>query len=141
MSSLPCSRLICANKRSRSPKSDTSPWTPVTFRPICLAAAVSSASRRPVTKTCAPSFTNCFAVARPMPLLPPVMSAIFPSSLPIGGLPASVETLRRLHYHDDQIRHRKTQDSAADRRLQPSRARVHGSSSDQQQDRRICPFF
>ncbi len=29
----------------------------------------------------APSFTNCFAVARPMPLLPPVMSAIFLSSL------------------------------------------------------------
>src|SRR5207249_4917141 len=34
-------------------------------------------------KTYAPSFTNCFAVARPMPLLPPVMSAIFPSCLPI----------------------------------------------------------
>ena len=32
-------------------------------------------------KTYAPSCTNCFAVARPMPLLPPVMSAIFPSSL------------------------------------------------------------
>src|SRR6266481_4593683 len=32
-------------------------------------------------KTYAPSFTNCFAVAKPMPLLPPVMSAIFPSSL------------------------------------------------------------
>src|SRR5260370_23155111 len=31
-------------------------------------------------KTYAPSFTNCFAVARPMPLLPPVMRAIFPSS-------------------------------------------------------------
>jgi hypothetical protein len=39
------------------------------------------ASRRPVMKTYAPSCTNCFAVARPMPLLPPVMSAIFPSSL------------------------------------------------------------
>src|SRR6267142_2535615 len=34
-------------------------------------------------KTYAPSFTNCFAVARPMPLLPPVTSAIFPSSLPM----------------------------------------------------------
>src|SRR5262249_50182378 len=33
-------------------------------------------------KMYAPSLTNCFAVARPMPLLPPVMSAIFPSSLP-----------------------------------------------------------
>src|SRR6476620_10089466 len=34
-------------------------------------------------KTYAPSFTNRFAVARPMPLLPPVMSAILPSSLPM----------------------------------------------------------
>src|SRR5215468_9634170 len=34
-------------------------------------------------KTYAPSFTNCFAVARPMPLLPPVTTAIFPSSLPM----------------------------------------------------------
>src|SRR6476659_1223415 len=33
--------------------------------------------------TYAPSFTNSFAVARPIPLLPPVTSAIFPSSLPI----------------------------------------------------------
>src|SRR5882724_11292794 len=32
-------------------------------------------------KTYAPSCTNCFAVARPMPLLPPVMRATFPSSL------------------------------------------------------------
>ena len=31
----------------------------------------------PVMKTYAGSFTNCFAVARPMPLLPSVMSAIF----------------------------------------------------------------
>jgi hypothetical protein len=39
---------------------------------------------RPVMKTYAPSFTNCFAVARPIPLLPPVMSAIFPSSVPMS---------------------------------------------------------
>src|SRR4029453_10773148 len=32
-------------------------------------------------KTYAPSFINSFAVASPMPLLPPVTSAIFPSSL------------------------------------------------------------
>src|SRR3989442_13231436 len=31
-------------------------------------------------KTYAPSFINCSAVATPMPLLPPVMSASFPSS-------------------------------------------------------------
>src|SRR5580658_9840657 len=32
-------------------------------------------------KTCAPSATKCCAVARPIPLLPPVMTATFPSSL------------------------------------------------------------
>ncbi len=72
----------CANRRSRSPRFDTSPCTPVTFLPISLTAAANSTSRRPVMKTWAPSFTNCFAVARPMPLLPPVTSALFPSSLP-----------------------------------------------------------
>src|SRR5277367_13268 len=35
-------------------------------------------------KTYAPSATNRCAVARPMPLLPPVITATFPSSLPIG---------------------------------------------------------
>src|SRR5262249_35198789 len=83
ISSLPFSLLICAKRRSRSLRSDTSPWTPVTFLPISLTAAANSDSRRPVMYTYAPSLTNRFAVARPMPLLPPVISAIFPSSLPI----------------------------------------------------------
>src|SRR5437667_228100 len=47
------------------------------------AAAANSGSRRPVMKTYAPSVTNSLAVARPMPLLPPVTSAILPSSLPM----------------------------------------------------------
>src|SRR5262245_11969498 len=76
MSSLPCSCLIWANRRSRSSRSDTS------RPPISLTAAASCASRRPVMTTSAPSFTNCRAVARPMPLLPPVIKAIFPCSLP-----------------------------------------------------------
>src|SRR3989442_15243560 len=83
MSSLPFSRLICAKRRSRSPRFATSPCTLVTFLPISFTAAANSGSRRPVMKTYAPSFTNCLAVARPMPLLPPVMSASFPSSLPM----------------------------------------------------------
>src|SRR5260221_3574346 len=86
ISSLPFSRLIWAKSRSRSPRFDTSPCTPVTFFPISFTAAASSRSRRPVTKMYAPSFTNRFAVARPMPLLPPVTSAIFPSSLPMRVL-------------------------------------------------------
>ena len=38
---------------------------------------------RPVIKTEAPSFTNCLAVASPIPLFPPVIRAISPSSLPM----------------------------------------------------------
>ena len=72
-----------AASRSRPTTFETSPCTPVTSFPISLAAAANSPSRRPVMKTCAPSFTNRFAVARPMPPLPPVTSAIFPSSLPM----------------------------------------------------------
>jgi hypothetical protein len=58
----------------------------VTFLPICLTASSSSAWRRPVMKTWAPSATNRRAVARPMPLLPPVMTATFPSSFFDMGL-------------------------------------------------------
>src|ERR1700683_5146012 len=56
---------------------------PVTLLPISFAAASSSAGRRPGMNTYAPSATNRFAVARPMPLLPPVTSAILPSSFPL----------------------------------------------------------
>ena len=48
---------------------------------LCLIAVGWVAWRRPVMKTYAPSATKRFAVARPMPLLPPVMRAIFPDSL------------------------------------------------------------
>src|SRR5438309_6924827 len=82
-SSLAFARLMCAKSRSRSPRFDTSPWRPLTFLPISFTAAANSGSRRPVMKTYAPSFTNSFAVARPMPLLPPVMRAVLPSSLPM----------------------------------------------------------
>src|SRR5215510_11323844 len=74
---------MCAKRRSRSPRFDTSPWTAVTLLPISFTAAANSGLRRPMMKTYAPSCTNCFAVARPMPLLPPVMRALFPSSFPM----------------------------------------------------------
>jgi len=54
---------------------DTFPCTPVILLLIFFTAAANSASRRPVMKTYAPSFTNSFVVAKPMPLLPPLMSA------------------------------------------------------------------
>src|SRR6202022_3336571 len=43
----------------------------------------SSFWRRPVMKTKAPSLTKSFAVARPIPCVPPVMTAPFPWSLPL----------------------------------------------------------
>src|SRR5260221_4920466 len=53
------------------------------FLPISFSAASSSSCRRPVMKTYAPSATNRFAVASPMPLFPPVTTATLPSSFPL----------------------------------------------------------
>src|SRR3984957_11597296 len=44
------------------------------------AASFSSFSRRPVITTWAPSSTKRLAVAKPIPLLPPVITAIFPAN-------------------------------------------------------------
>src|ERR1017187_5487460 len=44
------------------------------------AASFSSFSRRPVITTCGPFSTNRLAVAKPIPLLPPVTTAIFPAN-------------------------------------------------------------
>src|ERR1700691_4664613 len=48
-----------------------------------VTASFSSFSRRPVITTWAPSSTKRLAVARPIPLLPPVITATLPSSAPI----------------------------------------------------------
>src|SRR6185503_99361 len=44
------------------------------------AASFSSFSRRPEITTCAPSSTKRLAVAKPIPLLPPVITAILPAN-------------------------------------------------------------
>jgi hypothetical protein len=62
---------------------ETSPWIPFTPGPIALTAASSWVFLRPKIYTNAPSATNFFADARPMPVVPPVITAILPSSLPI----------------------------------------------------------
>src|SRR5580700_6727445 len=49
--------------------------------PIAFTASSSSFWRRPVMKTYAPSLTKSFAVANPIPSVPPVMTATLPSSL------------------------------------------------------------
>src|SRR6202040_4443620 len=57
--------------------------TPLNLPPIVLTAAFSSSSRRPVMKTDAPSAAKCLAVARPMPLVPPVTTTTLFSNLPV----------------------------------------------------------
>src|SRR2546425_3985724 len=53
---------------------------PETLLPIVFTASSSSFWRRPVMKTWAPSLTKSFAVANPIPSVPPVTTAILPSS-------------------------------------------------------------
>src|SRR5271167_3596532 len=65
--------------RSRSCRSPASPGTAIAFGPICATAATNASSRRPVMNTWAPSATKRWAVASPMPLLPPVMTATLPA--------------------------------------------------------------
>src|SRR5580693_5610389 len=86
MSMCPFCCFTVAYKRSRSARFETSPCTAEMFLPICFTAASSSPLRRPVIKTYAPSATKRCAVARPIPLLPPVMTATFPSSLSMSFL-------------------------------------------------------
>src|SRR5882672_4259702 len=57
-----------------------SPRTPETLAPIAFTASSSSFWRRPVMKTWAPSLTKSCAVANPIPSVPPVMTAVLPSS-------------------------------------------------------------
>src|SRR5882724_1696720 len=54
---------------------------PETLQPIVFTASSSSFWRRPVMKTYAPSLTKSFAVASPIPSVPPMMTATLPSSL------------------------------------------------------------
>src|SRR6267154_438624 len=53
---------------------------PETLLPIVFTASSSSFWRRPVMKTYAPSLTKSFAVANPIPSVPPVTTATLPSS-------------------------------------------------------------
>ena len=62
---------------------DMSARTPLTRPPIVLTAASSSSWRRPVMNTDAPSAAKRLAVARPMPLVPPVTTTTLFSNLPV----------------------------------------------------------
>ncbi len=80
-SSLPKALTACATAASVAAMSVASATIASALGPSSLAAASSVAWFRPVMATRAPSFTNSRAVASPIPLLPPVISAVLLASL------------------------------------------------------------
>src|ERR1700681_2968885 len=66
---------------------------PETLLPIVFTASSSSFWGRPVMKTYAPSLTKSFAVANPIPSVPPVMTAVLPSSFLGIVVPCSCRVL------------------------------------------------
>src|SRR5262245_48400804 len=64
---------------SISPRCDTSAFSATAPSPIARSAALNDSGSRPVTTTEAPSRAKAFATARPIPLLPPVTTATFPT--------------------------------------------------------------
>src|ERR1700730_6556251 len=81
MSRVPRSAFTAAYSRSRSARSETEPFTARALGPRSATAASSASCRRPKMKTKAPSSMKRFAAARPMPVAPPVITAVFPLSL------------------------------------------------------------
>src|SRR5713101_7165904 len=69
---------------------------PETLLPIVFTASLSSFWRRPVMKTYAPSLTKSFAVANPIPSVPPVTTATLPSSFLGIVFPCSCRVLMRV---------------------------------------------
>src|SRR5258708_22478237 len=90
MSRPPFSSRTVANSLSRSALFEASPATVVTPSPISALALSNSLSRRPLMKTYAPSCANLCAVASPIPLLPPVITATLPFSRDISSSSISV---------------------------------------------------
>src|SRR5712691_2097365 len=85
-----CARASPTN-RATSASLATSPLTAVAAPPALTMASTVSPSgsgRRPKTTTRAPSLAKSSAVARPMPVPPPAMSATFPSSAATAIAPA-----------------------------------------------------
>src|ERR1700730_8787846 len=80
MSRVPRSAFTAAYSRSRSASSETEPFTARALGPSSATAASSDSCRRPKMKTKAPSSMKRFAAARPMPVAPPVITAVFPAN-------------------------------------------------------------
>src|SRR5262245_31258912 len=103
----PSSARAVSTRRRASASVPTSPATASALPPAFLIASTTSANgsgRRPKTTTRAPSDAKSSAVARPMPLPPPVTMATLPSSPPamippfvrVAGAQASHRAARTL---------------------------------------------
>nr|GFD14382.1 hypothetical protein [Tanacetum cinerariifolium] len=79
-SSLPNWSAVAWNMRSKSASCVTSPCKARKSSPNCWAAAASVFGLRPIMAPHAPSSLNTWAMPRPIPLLPPVMTAILPAN-------------------------------------------------------------
>src|SRR2546427_1104741 len=76
---------------------------PETLLPIVFTASSSSFWRRPVMKTYAPSLTKSFAVANPIPSVPPVTTATLPSSFLGIVFPCSCRVLTNFQRSDSFV--------------------------------------
>src|SRR5579859_902883 len=81
MSRPPKASLTSAATFSRSSRESTSALMVRTSLPMVRRTLAKSASLRPTTATRAPFSRKSFAVARPIPEVPPVTSAVFPFSI------------------------------------------------------------
>ena len=83
MCAVPKAFTASSRRRFTSSALRTSMFTPMTFTLLPLNSATTSSSgpcsMSPSTRF-TPAFANCFAVASPRPLAPPVMTAVFPCS-------------------------------------------------------------
>src|SRR6266571_4482205 len=80
VSSLPCLAFTSLSSASISVRLDASALAPKLRGPISSTALSSRSCWRPVTTTVAPCATNSLAIAKPIPVVPPVTTATFPSS-------------------------------------------------------------
>src|SRR5689334_1796162 len=94
--------IVCTTNRSTSAATETSVGTDMAFPPrasISVTRVANSSARRAAAMTLAPLAANASVVARPIPLLAPVISATLPSIFGMLILPASV-TLELLSAED-----------------------------------------
>jgi hypothetical protein len=61
--------------------------------PILDAAAVALSGVRPINQTCVPARHNSMAAARPIPEVPPMTTAVCPSSIPLSMFPRATLTM------------------------------------------------